>query len=148
MESDNCYGQSSANILPNFLGSILELFTSTSNIIILMICGAQFRNELIEILHLKKFFPKIQQQQQQQQYRANQPKGNRKRPKKKSTRRIPLLLRSSSQNGTGTTDNIPHDPSIDSLMISYHNRDDMSLTEVEQPSEETSQSHVRATTIV
>jgi hypothetical protein len=61
MKSDNCYGPSSDNILPIFLGSILELFTSTSNILILMICGAQFRNELIEIIHLKKFCVKEKQ---------------------------------------------------------------------------------------
>ncbi|CAF0771203.1 unnamed protein product, partial [Didymodactylos carnosus] len=47
-ETDNCYGTGD-NILPNFLGSILELFTSTSNIIILCICGSQFRHELLTI---------------------------------------------------------------------------------------------------
>lgn len=146
MESDNCYGQSSANILPNFLGSIVELFTSTSNIIILMICGAQFRNELIEILHLKKCFPKIQQQQQQH-YRLNQHKGNRKRPKKNSARCVTLSL-PSSQNGTGKTNNIPHDPSIDSLFISYiQNKDEMSVTEVEPPSDETTQVPVKTTIV-
>ncbi len=128
MESDNCYGQSSNNILPNFLGSILELFTSTSNIIILMICGAQFRNELIEILHLKKFFPKIQlKQQQQQQYRLNQ----HKRLKKNSVHRMTLSL-PSSQNGIGKKNNIGKDPSMDSLLVSFQNKDDISLTEIEQ----------------
>ncbi len=148
METDNCYGQSSVNILPNFLGSILELFTSTSNIIILMICGAQFRNELIEILHLRKFFPKIQQQQQQQQqqYLSNQNKRNRKRPKKNSLHRVPFSL-ASSQNGTSKTNDIPHDPSMESFLVSFHNKDDMSMTEIEPQSEETSQCHVKSTTV-
>ena len=147
MESDNCYGQSSNNILPNFLGSILELFTSTSNILILMICGSQFRNELIEILYLKKFFPKLQQQQQQQQqYRLNQHKGNRKRSKKNSVHRVTLSL-PSSQNGNSKTNNIPHDPSMDSLLVSFQNRDEISMTEIEQQSEETSQCAVKSTTV-
>jgi hypothetical protein len=143
MESDNCYGQSSNNILPNFLGSILELFTSTSNIIILMICGAQFRNELIEILHLKKFFPKIQlKQQQQQQYRLNQ----HKRLKKNSVHRMTLPL-PLSQNGIGKKNNIGNDPSMDSLLVSFHNKDDISITEIEQESEEINQRPIKSTTV-
>jgi hypothetical protein len=148
MESDNCYGQSSNNILPNFLGSILELFTSTSNILILMICGAQFRHELIEILYLRKLFPKQQQQQQQcqQKYRTkDQDKGNGKRSKKDPPHRVILSL-PSSQNGTNKRNNIPHDPSIDSLLVSYHNND-ISMTEIEQPSDETSQTHIKFTTV-
>lgn len=147
MESDNCYGQSSNNILPNFLGSILELFTSTSNILILMICGSQFRNELIEILHLRKCFPKIQQQHhQQQQYHLNQTKTNRKRLKKNTVHRVTVSL-ASSENGNGKTNDIPHDPSIDSLLVSFQNRDEMSFTEIEQPSEDTSQCQVKATAV-
>jgi hypothetical protein len=146
MESDNCYGQSSNNILPNFLGSILELFTSTSNIIILMICGAQFRNELIEILHLKKFFPKIQQQQQQQQYRLNQYKQNRKRSKQNSSYRVTLSL-PSSQNGIGKKNNTSDDPSIDSLLTSFQNKDEFSITDIEQQSEETNQCNAKSTTV-
>jgi hypothetical protein len=152
METDNCYGKSSINILPNFLGSILELFTSTSNIIILMICGAQFRNELIDILHLRKIFPKIQrqqqlhqQQQQQQQYRLNQNKGNRKRSKKNSTYRMTLSL-PSSQNGVGKT-NLSNDPSMDSLLVSCQTKDDISFTETEQPSDEIYQYPVKSTTV-
>ena len=143
MESDNCYGQSSDNILPNFLGSILELFTSTSNIIILMICGAQFRHELIEILHLRKFFPK-QQQHQQQNRLKNQQKGKRSK-KGQPTRVILSLPSSSSQNGTNAKSNLPHDPSIDSFLVSYHNKDDISMTEIEQPSDEMSQCHIKST---
>jgi hypothetical protein len=143
MESDNCYGQSSNNILPNFLGSILELFTSTSNIIILMICGAQFRNELIEILHLKKYFPKIQQQPQ---YRLNQHKENRKRSKKNSVHRVPLSL-PSSQNGIGKKNNISYDPSIDSFLTSFQNKDEFSMTEIDQQSEETNLYNIKSTTV-
>ena len=148
METDNCYGQSSNNILPNFLGSILELFTSTSNILILMICGAQFRNELIEILHLRKCFPKIQHQpaQTQQQYRLSEEKRNRKRLIKSSLHRVTLSL-PSSQNGTNRTNNIADDPSLDSFLVSFHNRDDLSSTEIEQQSDEISQQMPRSSAV-
>jgi len=149
MESDNCYGQSSNNILPNFLGSILELFTSTSNILILMICGSQFRNELVEILHLKRCCPKSQQQQQQQQqqqYRLNQSKTNRRRSKNNLVHRM-TLSSPSSENGNSKTNDIAHDPSVDSLIVSFQNREDMSVTEIEQQSEETSQTLPKATTV-
>ena len=145
METDNCYGKSSDNILPHFLGSILELFTSTSNILILMICGAQFRNELIEILHLNRFFPKLQQQQTQRQpqrYRFNQHKRNRKHPNKNSFHPVPLSL-PSSQNGASKTTDFPHDTSIDS----FPNKDDLSLTELDPQSDETSQSHMKSTIV-
>jgi hypothetical protein len=141
MESDNCYGQSSDNILPNFLGSILELFTSTSNILILMICGAQFRHELIDILHLGKLFPR---KQQPQQYRLNQHRGNRKRSKTTPRCRVILSLPSSSENAYSKTNNIPHDPSIDSLLVSFQNIEDISMTEIDQ-SEETSQGLMKST---
>jgi hypothetical protein len=126
MESDNCYGQSSDNILPNFLGSILELLTSTCNILILMICGAQFRNELIEILRLRRFFPTIQQQNT-----LSQQKERRQR-----SRKIPSLCVTasllSSQNGCNQTNNILDDPSMDSILMSLQNKDDISMTEIEQ----------------
>ena len=149
METDNCYGQSSNNILPNFFGSILELFTSTSNILILMICGAQFRNELIEILHLRKLFPRKQQQPQpsQQQCRLNsQQKGERKRSKKKPPHRMTLSL-PSSQNGANKQNDISHEPSMDSYLVSFQNRDELSTTELEQASDETSQCPFKLTSV-
>ncbi len=109
-----------------------------------MICGAQFRHELIEILHLSKFFPR--QQQHQQQYRLkNQQKG--KRPKKGQPTRVILSLpsSSSSQNGTKAKNVLPHNPSIDSFLVSFHNKDDISMTEIEQPSDEASQCHIKST---
>jgi len=126
MESDNCYGQSSDNILPNFLGSILELLTSTCNILILMICGAQFRNELIEILRLRRFFPTIKQQNT-----LNQQKERRQRSRKSPPLRVTTSLLS-SQNGCNQTNNIHDDPSMDSILMSLQNKDDMSMTEIEQ----------------
>ena len=149
METDNCYGQSSNNILPNFLGSILELFTSTSNILILMICGAQFRNELIEILHLRKCFVKIdrrqeQQQQTQQQYRLDQ--HAKRSNKKNSLHRVTLSL-PSSQNGANRTNNIADDPSMESFLVSFHNRDDVSSTEIDQQSDEISQLPPRSSAV-
>ncbi|CAF1575091.1 unnamed protein product [Rotaria magnacalcarata] len=143
MESDNCYGQSSNNILPNFLGSILELFTSTSNILILMICGAQFRNELTEILNLKNCFPRKQQYQQ-----ANL-SSQHKRIHKHSRINPPHHIVSSLlslQNGKSKLD-ILEEPSIDSIITSFHNKEYISISEVEQPSDETSQYYVKSTTV-
>ncbi|UJR38105.1 hypothetical protein I4U23_030785 [Adineta vaga] len=141
LETDNCYGQSSNNILPNFLGSILELFTSTSNILILMICGAQFRNELIEILRLRRFFP---QDNKQNHKNLTIQTGSQKRPRNSLPTRATLPL---PQNGCKKPSNIPHDSSIDSMFVSLQNRDEFSLTELELPSDETSQCLIKATTV-
>ena len=151
MESDNCYGQSSDNILPNFLGSILELFTSTSNILILMICGAQFRNELIEILHLNRFFagkrpPNQPQQPTQHNYRLNQQKETCKHSKTAPPNRMTLSL-PSSQNGRSKANDISYDPSMDSLLVSFHNKDDMSTTEIEHTSDDFKEYCVKSTTV-
>ncbi|UJR08179.1 hypothetical protein I4U23_012452 [Adineta vaga] len=143
METDNCYGPSSDNILPIFLGSILELFTSTSNILILMICGAQFRNELIEILHLKKFFAK----EKQRQSRTDESKINTHRP---SAAILPLritLPSTLSHNDLSKKPTISHDPSMDSFLVLSQNKDDISMTETEQPSEETSQFLIKLTSV-
>jgi hypothetical protein len=140
MESDNCYGDSSDNILPFFLGSTLELLTSTSNILILMICGAQFRNELIEILHLTKFFNKKQQRIREEHRKSSRP----------SDRAVPLriiLSSASSQNEVQKITDTSHDPSLDSLFASYHNKDDLSVTEIEQQSDEASQCLLKLTTV-
>jgi hypothetical protein len=139
MESDNCYGQSSNNILPMFLGSILELFTSTSNILILMICGAQFRNELIEILHLKKSFIR-----EKQRTRGEENNHNRKASNIALPLRIILNSTSTHNQITKKTDD---DPSIDSLIMSGQNKDDISITEIEQPSDETTQCLFKLTTV-
>ncbi|CAF3809643.1 unnamed protein product [Rotaria sordida] len=144
METDNCYGQSSDNILPNFLGSILELFTSTSNILILMICGAQFRNELIEILHLKKIFPKNQQRQQLN--RLNQHRRICKRSKINPPHRM-TLSSPLAKNGISKVNDILDEPSIDSFLTSFHNKENFSMTEVEQQSDDISQSHVKSTIV-
>ena len=151
MESDNCYGQSSDNILPNFLGSILELFTSTSNILILMICGAQFRNELIEILHLNRFFagkrpPNQPQQPTQHNYRLNQQKETCRHSKTTPPNRMTLSL-PSSQNGKSKANDISYDPSMDSLLVSFHNKDDMSTTEIEHTSDDFKEYCVKSTTV-
>jgi hypothetical protein len=157
MQSDNCYGPSSNNILPMFLGSIVELFTSTSNILILMICGAQFRNELMEIVYLKHLFPKRKKQQ------ANQPKQPRTSRGEDSTQNnntttitqsnLALPLRhiltstSSRHHHSKKKTNISQDPSMDSLLISGQNKDDISITETEQHSDETSQCLFKLTTV-
>ncbi len=142
MQSDNCYGPSSDNILPMFLGSILELFTSTSNILILMICGAQFRNELIEILHLKNLFKK------QQQFTGNESNNTNR---KQSNNALPLRIISQSTSSPNQLHtkrtNTSHDPSIDSLIMTGQNKDDISLTETEQQSDETSQYLIKLTTV-
>lgn len=144
MESDNCYGASSNNILPNFLGSILELFTSTSNILILMICGAQFRNELVEILTLKHCFPRKQQSQQANALNQH------KRPPRYS-KMVPahqtILATRLSQNGTNKIDDIIDEPSIDSYLTSYQNKECMSTTEIEQQSDETTQYNFKSTAV-
>ncbi|CAF1135150.1 unnamed protein product [Adineta steineri] len=141
LESDNCYGQSSNNILPNFLGSIVELLTSTSNILILMICGAQFRNELIEILRLRRFFPR----DKHQQYTLTQQNESRhKRSKKSPPRRVTLSV-GSSHNETNKTNSMPHEPSIDSIINSLHIKD-ISTSDYEQ-SNETSQCLAKSTTV-
>lgn len=151
MESDNCYGQSSDNILPNFLGSILELFTSTSNILILMICGSQFRHELIEILHLTRFFPtkpRQQQQQQQQPIRMDQhTSSDGKRSTKTPPSRLTLSLPSRENGGKRKSHHMPYDPSTDSLLISSQNREDHSSTDLEPTSDETQQFLIRSTTV-
>jgi hypothetical protein len=143
MQSDNCYGPSSNNILPMFLGSILELFTSTSNIIILMICGAQFRNELIEILHLNKYFTR-KQQSRRDEYNNN---NNRKQSNIVLPLRIILTSTSSNNPLNKKNTDTSHDPSMDSLLMSGQNKDDISLTEVEQQSDETSQYLIKLTTV-
>ncbi|CAF1211016.1 unnamed protein product [Adineta ricciae] len=143
MESDNCYGQSSNNILPNFLGSILELLTSTSNILIIMICGAQFRNELIEILRLGRFCPQAKQQQQRRNT-LTQNTASQKRAKKTPSHRSTLSL---PHNGCKKSANLPHDSSMDSMLASVQNRDEFSLTDPEFQSDETSQCLVKATTV-
>ncbi|CAF1982484.1 unnamed protein product [Rotaria magnacalcarata] len=142
MQSDNCYGESNHNILPMFLGSILELFTSTSNILILMICGAQFRNELIEILHLKKLFSKRKQ---------NQANDERNGSRKKSSLAIPLrIVRTSrsAQSELNRKSNIIHDPSLDSLIVGPgQHADDISMIENEQQSDETTRYLIKLTTV-
>ncbi|CAF2566797.1 unnamed protein product [Rotaria sp. Silwood2] len=141
MKSDNCYGESSTNILPIFLGSILELFTSTSNILILMICGAQFRNELIEILHIKRLFPKRKQQQFNDEQNNN---------RKKSSIAVPLriiLTSTPSTNEINKRPKINHDPSIDSLIIPGQNKDDISMIDNEHQSDETTQYLIKLTTV-
>ncbi|CAF2845207.1 unnamed protein product [Rotaria sp. Silwood2] len=143
METDNCYGQSSNNILPNFLGSILELFTSTSNILILMICGAQFRNELIGILHLKQFFPT--KQQSQQPSRLHQHKRICRRSKINPPRCMTLSL-PSSKNGTSKIDDMLDEPSLDSFLASFHNKEYLSVTEIEQ-SDDISHCPIKSTTV-
>lgn len=141
MRSDNCYGESMDNILPNFLGSILELFTSTSNILILMICGSQFRNELIEILHLRRFFP------------GDKPPISREdatRSRRPSNKPLPLRMMLSSVNSPHQTlpmRNVSHDPSIDSLLVSDPNRDEISNSDTEQQSDETSQCLIKLTAV-
>ncbi len=142
MKSDNCYGPSSDNILPMFLGSIVELFTSTSNILILMICGAQFRNELIEILHLKKLFSK----QKQPQCRGEDSNNNRKQSNLTLPLRI-ILTSTSSQNDINRKADISYDPSVESFLISGQNKDDISITETEQPLDETSQYLIKLTSV-
>jgi hypothetical protein len=140
MQSDNCYGPSSENILPMFLGSILELFTSTSNILILMICGSQFRNELIEILHLKKLF--IKQQSSRRDEHNN--------IRKQSNQTLPIritLASISSHNQINKMNDGSHNPSIDSVLLSGQNKDDISITEPEQNSYETSQYLIKLTTV-
>ena len=138
MGSDNCYGQASNNILPNFLGSILELFTSTSNILILMICGAQFRNELIEILHLRKVFP------ERKQPVSSRDDQTRTRPRS-SGKALPLRVMLSSVKTTPISEPTPlaHDPSMDS----FQNREEISLTDTEQQSDETSQCLIKLTAV-
>jgi hypothetical protein len=146
MQSDNCYGPSSNNILPMFLGSIVELFTSTSNILILMICGSQFRNELIEILHLKTFFPK----QKHQQSRPSRGEDSNNNNRKQSTLTLPLrqILTSTSTNlQINKITDILQDPSMDSLLMSGQNKDDNNVTETEQQSDETSQCLFKLTTV-
>ncbi|CAF0920657.1 unnamed protein product [Rotaria sp. Silwood1] len=143
METDNCYGQSSNNILPNFLGSILELFTSTSNILILILCGAQFRNELIGILHLKKLFPK--KQQSQQLNRLSQNRRVCKRSKINPPHRITLSL-PSSKNRVSKINDILDEPSVDSFLASFHNKEYLSMTELE-PSDDISQYPVKSTVV-
>ncbi|CAF0830081.1 unnamed protein product [Adineta ricciae] len=143
MQSDNCYGPSSNNILPMFLGSILELFTSTSNILILMICGAQFRNELIEILHLTKFFSK----EKQRQSRTDESKITVHRPSAATlplriTLPSPLIHKDLTKRLTNS-----HDPSMESFLMSGHNKDDLSVTETEQQSEETSLCLIKLTSV-
>jgi hypothetical protein len=145
MKSDNCYGQSSNNILPIFLGSILELFTSTSNILILMICGAQFRNELIEIVHLKKFFNK-DKPQQQHHGRGDDYKTIHKQSNIALPLRI-ILSTTSSINELNKKTDTSHAPSMDSLLLSGQNKDDISITEVEQQSDEASQYLLKLTTV-
>ena len=141
MQLDNCYGPSSDNILPMFLGSILELFTSTSNILILMICGAQFRNELIEILHIKKFFTR-KKQTQQRPSRGDEYLNSNNR--KQSNLALPLRsFLTSTTNQTKKTSDV----SMDSLLISGQNKDDISVTETEQQSDETSQCLIKLTTV-
>ncbi|CAF1488613.1 unnamed protein product [Adineta steineri] len=142
MQSDKCYGPQSENILPMFLGSIVELFTSTSNILILMICGAQFRNELIEILHLKKLFSK----QKERQSRGEESKSNRK----PSTIALPLrmvLPSTLSHNEMSRRTDISYDPSMDSLIITGQNKDEISITEADQHSDETSQYLIKLTSV-
>jgi hypothetical protein len=145
MKSDNCYGPSSDNILPIFLGSILELFTSTSNILILMICGAQFRNELIEIIHLKKFCVKEKQRPERSEtFKTIHRQAN--------IVALPLHIilsttTSSSQNESNKKPNISHDPSMDSLLLSGQNKDDISITDTEHNSDETSQYFLKLSTV-
>ena len=142
MSSDNCYGQSSNNILPNFLGSILELFTSTSNILILMICGAQFRNELIEILHLRRCFPQKKQ--------PISSRGGQLRTRGPSAKPLPLRVMFTSVTtsaASNPTRRLPHDPSMDSLLVSYQNREEISLTDTEQQSDETRQCLIKLTAV-
>ena len=154
MESDNCYGQSANNILPNFLGSIVELFTSTSNILILMICGSQFRHELIEILHLNRLFPSKQQRSQQKQDRRRNQQSyrsdddERKTSEKKAPpNRMTLSLPLSSKNGTRKTNTMVCDPSLDSLLVSSQNKEELSTTEIDQTSNETNQYLIKSTTV-
>lgn len=140
MKTDNCYGESSHNILPIFLGSILELFTSTSNILILMICGAQFRNELIEILHIKKLFPK-------QKHPINDEQNT---SRKKSSIAMPLrivLTSKLSPNEITRKSDIIHDPSLDSLVIPGNNKDDISIIDNEQQSDEATQYLIKLSTV-
>ncbi|CAF0961936.1 unnamed protein product [Rotaria sordida] len=141
MKTDNCYGESSTNILPMFLGSILELFTSTSNILILMICGAQFRNELIEILHIKKLFPKKLQQQLNDEQNNN---------RKKSSIALPLriiLTPTPSNIEINKKIKIKHDPSLDSLIIPGQNKNNTCMIDTEQQSDETTQYLLKLTTV-
>jgi hypothetical protein len=91
-----------------------------------MICGAQFRNELIEILRLRRFFPSIKQQNT-----LTQQKERRQRSRKSPPLRVTTSLLS-SQNGCNQTNNILDDPSMDSILMSLQNKDDMSMTEMEK----------------
>ena len=144
MESDNCYGQSSNDILPNFLGSILELFTSTSNILILMICGAQFRNELRNILHLQRFLPR--RLRCQQSSTLSQHRRNYKRSKISSPLHVTLSL-PSWQNGTGNKRDMSQEPSVDSFLASVQNKDNICITEIEQQSDQIRQYAVKSTAV-
>jgi hypothetical protein len=138
---DNCYGQSSNNILPYFLGSILELFTSTSNILILMICGAQFRNELIAILYLRRFF-----RQSKQLVSRDEPT----RTCRSSTNALPLRIMHSSTASTQQLTmpvHMSHDPSMDSFLVSYPNKEDISMTDTEQQSDETTPCLIKLTAV-
>ena len=133
MKSDNCYGKSSTNILPIFLGSILELFTSTSNILILMICGKQFRNELIEILYLRKLFS----QQKQNQELNN----NRKQSSIAQQFHRLLTLRETNNEKNQRSYIDKHDSSMNSLIISDQNKD------TERQSDETAQYLMKLSTV-
>jgi hypothetical protein len=115
-----------------------------------MICGAQFRNELIEIVHLNHLFPKQKKHhQQQQQQRISRPEDSNNNSRKQSTLALPLrhILTSTSTHHRQRKKNISQDPSMDSLYISGHNKDDISLTEIEQQSDETSQCLCKLTTV-
>ena len=142
MHTDNCYGPMSDNILPMFFGSIVELFTSTSNILILMICGAQFRHELIEILHLKRCFFFKSKQQQQQQSRTED--GIHRQ---KQSHLVLPLRRILTASSTRHQKDLSYDPSIDSLVLSNQHKDYLSRTETEQPSDATSQCLIKLTTV-
>ena len=145
MGSDKCDGELGSSPLLNFLGSILELLTTTSNILILMICGSQFRNELIDILHLKRCFPKQPQHQSQSTIDES------RQPRQKSDRAMPLriiLSAASSHNDTRRSIPISQDPSLDSLLPFTQNKgDNISMTETEQHSDGTSQSLMKFTAV-
>ncbi|CAF5169729.1 unnamed protein product, partial [Rotaria magnacalcarata] len=105
-------------------------------------CGAQFRNELIEILHLKKLFSKRKQ---------NQANDERNGSRKKSSLAIPLrIVRTSrsAQSELNRKSNIIHDPSLDSLIVGPgQHADDISMIENEQQSDETTRYLIKLTTV-
>ena len=144
IQTDNCYGPSSDNILPMFFGSIIEIFTSTSNILILMICGSQFRNEVIEIFSFKRLCFTNRSRQPIKTSRIDDNSTMISNKRKQSTLKLPIrtLLLTATANQTKTSD-----LSMDSLLLSGQNKDDVSLTEIEQHSDETSQCLIKLTSV-